>query len=77
MYLYYSMALCFVSGAYSLLVAAVVSFVLIRHCWLAALGLTYNEWLLLPTSERRCFGLKTVRPHSQGALANLKELISV
>ncbi|GLH01424.1 Palmitoyltransferase [Gryllus bimaculatus] len=66
----FTIALCFISALYSLLVAILVLFLLGQHCWLISLGYTKQDWLELPTGERRCGGLWASRPYNKGFIRN-------
>ncbi|CAB3373372.1 Hypothetical predicted protein [Cloeon dipterum] len=47
-------ALCFVGGAYSFIVAVILSIAIVRHLFLALLGYSLYEWSQIPSHEKRC-----------------------
>ncbi|XP_065332622.1 palmitoyltransferase ZDHHC23-B [Cloeon dipterum] len=47
-------ALCFVGGAYSFIVAVILSIAIVRHLFLALLGYSLYEWSQIPSHEKKC-----------------------
>ncbi|XP_059472856.1 palmitoyltransferase ZDHHC23-B [Neocloeon triangulifer] len=48
----YNIAICFVSGVYSLILAIIIFAAFLRQIYLRALGYTNYEWSQLPSSEK-------------------------
>lgn len=74
--LFHRFAVCFVSGLYSLVMAVLPVFALLRQCWLVSLGITGSEWRTMPLSHILRLGVTAHRPHSRGLVMNWYYLLT-
>ncbi|KAJ1519256.1 hypothetical protein ONE63_004557 [Megalurothrips usitatus] len=69
-YYEFRFAVCFVSGLYSLVMAVLPVFALLRQCWMVSLGITGSEWRTMPLTHILRLGVTAHRPHSRGLVMN-------
>lgn len=75
LYFYFRMGLCFVTAAYSVVLASVLLAVLLQQLLLVSIGMTHKEWTTLPLTSKLCLGLTSKRPNNQGFCRNWHSLV--
>ncbi|XP_069691820.1 palmitoyltransferase ZDHHC23 isoform X1 [Periplaneta americana] len=73
----FTIALCFISSIYCIVMAFLLLLLLAHQCWLITLGMTGQEWRCVQGSGHVwCAGLRSERPFSHGLLHNWLEFFS-